>query len=124
MRLITIFILCSMLAGCPLIYEATVRNDTNIPVEIAWQSNNIASSKIESTNTVVIPWFVLCVTVSTDKASKHYQVPEFLPDNVQTSGRFSSRVTFPIVINDEGLNFENKSGDLIPIQKVSECGRT
>ena len=59
-----------------------------------------------------------------NKASQHYQIPEIFPDDVQTSGVFSSRVTFSIVIDNEGLNFENKSGALIPIKKVSECVRT
>ena len=124
MRSIVIILLCTLLAGCPLVYEATVRNDTDNTIEILWDSSHVESNKIDSTTTIVIPWYVLCVTISSDKVLQHYKVPEFLPDNVQTSRRFSSIVAFPIVINDEGLNFENKSGELIPIKKVRECGRT
>ena len=101
-----------------------MHNNTNQPIEIVWGAEHLAPSKIDSSATVVIPWFLLCVTINSGGISEHYQVPELLPKNVQTSGRFSSRITFPVVINNEGLNFENKSGELIPVKKVSECGRT
>ena len=55
MRSIIIVILCALLAGCPLIYEATVRNDTNNQIEVIWASSNIAPNQIESIGTVVLP---------------------------------------------------------------------
>lgn len=125
MRISIIILLCAILSGCPIIFEATVRNETNNPIELVWASSRSKEPiLIESTATVVIPWYVLCVTVGSNESLRHYQVPEFLPKHVQTSGRFSSRVTFPVVITDEGLYFQNKSGELIPIQEVAECGRT
>lgn len=124
MRSVIIVILCALLAGCPLIYEATVRNDTDSEIEVIWASSKIASNRIESIDAIVLPWYVLCVTIKSDITSQHYQVPDTLPDGVKTSGVFSSRVTFSIVINNDGLNFESESGKLIPIKKMSECIRT
>lgn len=106
-----------------MVYEATVLNETDSEVRLMWDSLYIKEPiAIESGVSIAVPWYILCVTVESEKVLRHYQVPEFLPKNVQTSGRFSSFVTFPIVISDNRLNFKNKSGDLIPMQEVNECG--
>ncbi len=105
-----------LLSGCPLVYSANIRNGTDDPIEIVRASPNASPESIGANATVTVPWFN-CISVG----SRSFEMPDSFPKGIETSGRFSSIVTFDIVINGGGLFFVGKKNNLIPIQQVESC---
>lgn len=121
MRKILILAACLHLGACPLMYSANLRNETDGTAEFVWKPDSIAAATVGKKETAEMSWYVKCLTVNEATRSRSFQIPEILPKGVRTSGAFIPKITFDVVLNNEGLFFVSKKGELVAIESAGKC---
>lgn len=123
MKRLILLALCIQLSGCPISYQASIRNETERSIGLVWDGITSESKNVDPGQFEPVPmaWGTQCLTVVDENQPASFRLPKRLPKGVRTTGRFDSFVGFVLVYDGSNLSFETEDGRQIPMEIVDSC---
>ena len=123
MKRLILLVLCIQLSGCPISYQASIRNETERSIGFIWNATTSESTDVVPGQLRPVPmaWGTRCLTVVDENQPSFFRLPKRLPKGVQTTGRFDGIVGFVLVYDGSNLSFETEDGRQIPMETIDSC---
>jgi hypothetical protein len=117
-RIFYVTLISLLLSGCPATFNGLVKNESTQNIVVVPPFETEFSWVIESGAEEKVNWYQECITIKGPNGIQYFSGWP-IPDNVVTSGLFSS--SLDAVYKNSELFFKNKEGHLIKISQVAKC---